>query len=153
VTQKTARRLVLILVIALAAYFILVGYRGFSLIGDGAWYLKVFGVVILAFPLIGAWVVVAEIRFGFTTQLLAEELNAEGASPEPEMPRLPSGRIDRDAADAHFERRKAEVEADPANWRGWYYLAIAYDLAGDRKRAREAMRTAAERRFSSKRVK
>jgi hypothetical protein len=152
VSQKTARRLVLILVIALVVYFLLIGYRGFSLIGDGAWYLKVFGVVVLAFPLIGAWVVVAEIRFGFTTQLLAEELNAEGDPADPELPRLPSGRIDRDAADAYFAQRKAEVEADPADWRGWYHLAVAYDLAGDRKRARQSMRTAAERRFSSKPV-
>ena len=147
---KTAKRLTVILVLSLAAYFILIGYRGFYLIGRGAWDLKVLGVVVLAFPLIGAWVVVAEIRFGFTTQLLAEELNAEQAPTEPEMPRLPSGRVDRAAADALFEQRKAEVEADPDNWRGWYYLALAYDLAGDRKRGRAAMRGAAERRFSTK---
>jgi Flp pilus assembly protein TadD len=53
--------------------------------------------------------------------------------------------VDRRAADALFEQRRLEVEADPANWRGWYELALAYDLAGDRKRARAAMRTALER--------
>jgi hypothetical protein len=151
VTQKTAKRLVLILVLALTAYFILIGYRGFSLIGRSAWDLKLLGIAILVFPIVGTWLVVAELRFGFTTQLLAEELNAEGASAEPEMPRLPSGRVDRDAADAFFAVRRTEVEANPSDWRGWYYLAIAYDLAGDRKRAREAMRTAAERRFANKR--
>jgi len=147
VTQKTARRLTLILVVALLTYFILIGYRGFYLLGRSAWDLKVLGVVVLAFPLIGAWVIVSEVRFGFTTQLLAEELNAEGADPEPELPRLPSGRVDRAAADALFERRRVEVEADPSDWRGWYYLGVAYDLAGDRRRARAAMRTAAEHRF------
>ena len=35
---------------------------------------------------------------------------------------------------------RTEVEAAPEDWRGWYRLANAYDLAGDRKRAREAMR-------------
>ena len=30
----------------------------------------------------------------------------------------------------------------PQDWRGWYALAHAYDLAGDRKRARSAMRHA-----------
>lgn len=149
-TQKTARRLTLILVVGLLAYFIVIGYRGFYLIGRGAWDLKLLGVVVLAFPVIGAWIVVAEIRFGFTTQLLAEELNAEGAPPEPEMPRLPSGRVDRTAAEALFDVRRSEVEADPDNWRGWYYLALAYDLAGDRRRARAAMRTAAENRFAKK---
>lgn len=149
-TPKTARRLTLILVVALIAYFILIGYRGFYLLGRSAWDLKLLGVVVLAFPLIGTWVIVAELRFGFTTQLLAEELNAEGADPEPEMPRLPSGRVDRAAADAYFELRRVEVETNPADWRGWYYLAVAYDLAGDRRRARASMRTAAERRFSHK---
>ena len=147
---KTAKRLTVLLVLALAAYFILIGYRGFYLLGRGAWDLKLLGVVVLAFPLIGVWVVVAEIRFGFSTQLLAEELNAENAPTEPEMPRLPSGRVDRAAADALFEERKADVEANPADWRGWYYLALAYDLAGDRRRARATMRRAAELRFSAK---
>ena len=39
---------------------------------------------------------------------------------------------------------RAEVEAAPDDWRGWYRLAHAYDLAGDRKRARSAMRQAIE---------
>jgi Flp pilus assembly protein TadD len=34
------------------------------------------------------------------------------------------------------------VERAPDDWRGWFRLAQAYDLAGDRKRAREALRTA-----------
>jgi hypothetical protein len=151
VTQKTAKRLVLILVLGLVAYFVLIGFRGFSLIGRSEWDFKLLGIAILVFPIVGTWLVVAELRFGFTTQLLAEELNAEGAPAEPEMPRLPSGRVDREAADSVFTARRTEVDANPAEWRGWYYLALAYDLAGDRKHAREAMRTAAERRFANKR--
>ena len=145
---KTAKALTGLAVLALVVYFILIGYRGFYLIGRGAWDLKVLGVVVIVFPLIGIWVVIVELRFGFTTQLLAEELNAENAPTEPDLPRLPSGRVDRAAADAHFETRRAEVEANPDDWRGWYYLAVAYDLAGDRRRAREAMRHAVNRRYS-----
>jgi len=37
-----------------------------------------------------------------------------------------------------------QVEAAPEDWRGWYRLGHAYDLAGDRKRARSAMRQAIE---------
>jgi Flp pilus assembly protein TadD len=60
------------------------------------------------------------------------------------LPRRASGRIEREAADAHFEVIRTEVEAAPDDWRGWYRLAQAYDLSGDRKRARSAMRHAIE---------
>jgi predicted alpha/beta hydrolase len=49
------------------------------------------------------------------------------------------------AADARFGRRRGEVEAQPDDWRRWYRLALANDDAGDRRRARTAMRTAIER--------
>ena len=107
--------------------------------------LRVLGVAVLALPVIGIWVVVAEVRFGRATERLAHRLDEEGVPPEPEVARLPSGRVDRAAADALFERTRVVVEADPDNWRGWYQLALAYDLAGDRRRARAAMRTAIDR--------
>ena len=96
---------VIVLLVALAAYFVLIGYRGIYLLGQGRWELKVLGVAVLILPLIGIWVVVAEVRFGLASQRLAERLLAEGetASP-PEIPRLPSGRPDRKAADAVFEQ-------------------------------------------------
>ena len=61
-----------------------------------------------------------------------------------DLPRRPSGRIERDAADALFATVRAEVEADSDDWRRWYRLARAYDYAGDRRRARDAMKTALE---------
>jgi Flp pilus assembly protein TadD len=73
---------------------------------------------------------------------MAERLDAEGVPADEIAPRLPSGRVDRNAADARFDLRRVEVEADPADWRGWYRLALAYDDAGDRRRARAAMRHA-----------
>ena len=60
------------------------------------------------------------------------------------LPRMASGRIERDAADALFQTVRAEVEAEPDNWVRWYRLARAYDYAGDRSRARETMRKAVE---------
>ena len=60
------------------------------------------------------------------------------------LPRRPSGRFQRDAADALFSTVRTEVEADPGDWRRWYRLARAYDYAGDRRRARETMKTALE---------
>jgi len=137
-----ARRTVALLVLALAAYFALIGYRGVYLLGQHSAGLKTLGVAVLVLPLVGIWVIVAEIRFGFATERLAKRLDAEGAAPDDEPARTASGRIDRASADALFERRAADVQAAPDDWRGWYRLAIAYDWAGDRKRAREAMRTA-----------
>ena len=137
----TARRVVVALVLALAAYFALIGYRGAYLVGQHSAGLKVLGIAVLVLPLIGVWVVVAEVRFGFATQRLAVELNED----EPDLPRTASGRVDRAAADALFDARRGEVEAAPEDWRSWYRLAVAYDYAGDRRRARDAMRTAIAR--------
>lgn len=138
----TAKRLVVVLVAALAAYFAIIGYRGVFLLGEHRWTLKLFGVAVLVLPLIGAWVAAAEVRFGFATQRLGARLDEEGSPPEPDLPRSTGGRVDRVAADALFEQRRTEVEAGPGDWRAWYRLAVAYDLAGDRRRARSAMRTA-----------
>jgi hypothetical protein len=141
----TARRAVALLVVALATYVVLVGYRGVFLLDESSIILKALGAAVLVLPVIGVWVVGTEIRFGLATQRLARRLDAEGVPPEPELPRRPSGRVDRQAADALFEQCRHEVEDEPADWRRWYRLAVAYDIAGDRRRARAAMRTAIAR--------
>ena len=137
---------VIVLVAALAVYFVLIGYRGLYLLGQDRWVLRLLGAAVLVLPLIGIWVVVAELRFGLASQRLAERLIAEGESAQPpELPRLPSGRPDRSAADALFAAQRELVEAAPDDWRGWFRLAQIYDLAGDRRRARAALRTAIEK--------
>ena len=136
------KRVVALLVAALAVYFAVIGYRGIYLLGQHGLSLKLLGVAVLLFPLIGLWVVVAELRFGRATERLARALPDE---PEEPLPRTPSGRIDRAAADARFAVRRSEVEAAPEDWRCWYRLAVAYDEAGDRRRARAAMRTAIDK--------
>lgn len=140
----TGKRLVALLVAALAVYFALIGYRGVYLLGQDRVALKVLGGAVLVLPLIGIWVVVAEVRFGAATERLARALGEEHDDAEP-LPRMPSGRVDRAAADARFAERRAEVEAAPDDWRRWYRLALAYDDAGDRRRARAAMRTAIDK--------
>lgn len=133
------------LVLALAVYFWLLAERALALIGGGGFAGIALGVGVVLLPVIGVVVVVFELRFGRRTQVLAQRLAAAGESAgEPDLPRRPSGRVDRDAADAHFETVRADVEAARADWRGWYRLARAYDLAGDRHRARGAMRHAIE---------
>jgi len=137
---------VAVLVLALAFYLVLIGYRGIYLLGQDRWVLKALGVAVLVLPVIGCWVVVAELRFGLASQRLEHRLRAAGEPVGvPELPRLPSGRLDRGAADAWFDRQRVVVERAPEDWRGWFRLAQAYDLAGDRRRARAALRTAIDK--------
>ena len=93
-------------------------------------------------PVIGLWAMIATLRAGFAHQKLARLIAEDGMELDASaLPRRPSGRIERDAADALFDTVRTELEADPDDWRRWYRLARAYDYAGDRRRAREAMKT------------
>lgn len=105
------------------------------------WIANVLGVAVVAIVVFGLWSLVRELRFGANTEKLARILETEGRLPEDTLPRV-RGRIDRDAADREFEIYRAETESDPDNWRSWYRLGLAYDAAGDRKRARAALRDA-----------
>ncbi|KOX20350.1 membrane protein [Saccharothrix sp. NRRL B-16348] len=137
------RTVAFLITAALAVYFVLLGGRAVVLLGTGDPVGIGLGVGVLVLPLIGAWIAWTNLRFGFTTERMARQLDAEGALLDTsELPRRPSGRVDREAADAWFEERRVDVEARPEDWRAWFLLAQAYDLAGDRGRARETMRTA-----------
>jgi tetratricopeptide (TPR) repeat protein len=139
------RLVVGLLVGALLVYFWLLTDRALALIATGSAAGIALGIGVLLLPILGAILVTFELRFGWRTQILGRRLAAEGGLPDDsELPRRPSGRVQRDAADAHFDVVRTQVEAAPDDWRGWYRLAHAYDLAGDRKRAREAMRHAIE---------
>ena len=130
---------------ALIVYFWLLTSRALILIGSGEPLAVALGIGVLLLPIIGVVLVVWELRFGWQTQNLARRLAAQDRLyDDSELPRRASGRIEREAADAHFEVIRTEVEAAPDDWRGWYRLAQAYDLSGDRKRARAAMRHAIE---------
>ena len=140
-----ARNVALLLTAALVVYLFLLADRAFALFKTGTGAGIALGAGVLLLPILGIWVVVVTWRNGMQIQRLSRRLDAEGALPDvSDLPRRPSGRVDRDAADAWFEERRAEVEADQGNWRAWYKLAYAYDIAGDRRRARETMKKAVE---------
>ena len=105
------------------------------------WIANVIGWCVVDIVVLGIWSLVRELRFGMNTEKLARILHDEGLLPEDNLPRT-RGRIDRAAADQEFETYRAETQADPDNWRSWYRLGLAYDAAGDRKRARAALRDA-----------
>ena len=131
------------LCLALLVYFAMLARTAVALIQTATPTAVALGVGVLLLPIVGAWVMVATLRSGLAHQRLARLVAEDGAELDvSDLPRMPSGRIQRDAADALFQTVRAEVEADPQDWRGWYRLARAYDYAGDRGRARETMRKA-----------
>lgn len=135
-----------LLVAVLVAYLVLAGSRGVLLIQQGTAVTVPFGIAVLALPLIGGWFLYQTTRFARAAQRLARQLEAEGGLPEDELVRTPSGRIDRDSADAVFRKRRAELEAEPDDWRSWFRLAVAYYDARDSSRARRSMQRAIELR-------
>lgn len=138
----TARTVAWILAGAVAVYLVFTAARAWVLIATGDPIPVLLGLAVIVIPLIGAWMLWRELRFGIRTQQLGRELGAEGGLPVDDLPRTASGRIERDAADARFAEYQQQVEQAPGDWRPWYRLAIGYDDARDRKRARAAMREA-----------
>lgn len=137
--------LIAFLCVAMLGYFVLLGRLAFTMIGSGRPAAVGLGAALLIMPVIGLWAMIATLRAGFAHQRLARLIAADGMELDTsDLPRRPSGRIERDAADALFATVRTEVQDDPDDWRRWYRLARAYDYAGDRRRAREAMKAAVE---------
>jgi hypothetical protein len=132
--------IVAILVVAVAVYMVIVGYRGFQLIATGDTVGIVLGSSVLILPAMGCYVLWRELQFGNRSAKLATALQEQGRWPTEVLPTRPSGRPRRDAADAVFQTRRVEAERAPDDWRAWYRLGLAYEDAGDRKRARQAIR-------------
>jgi tetratricopeptide (TPR) repeat protein len=128
--------------VLLALYLVLVADRSVRLVATGEPVAIGLGAALIVLPLIAAWALMRELLFGIRTERLVRELEAEDGLPEDELPRRPSGRPDRAAADAEFDRYRAEVDAEPESWRAWFRLGLAYDASGDRRRARAALRRA-----------
>ena len=126
----------------LVVYFVLVGSRGVLLIQQGTPVTVAFGTSVLVLPLIGVWFLWRTTRFARAANRLARELEAEGGLPVDELKRTPSGRIDRESADAVFTQRQTEAEDSPHDWRVWFRLAVAYHDARDTPRARTTMQHA-----------
>lgn len=138
----TTRIAVLVMAVLLAVYIVLVGQRAVLLVQSGDSVGVTMGIVLLVLPLLAAWGLGRELWFGVKAQRLGTRLEREGGLPDDEVTVRPSGRVLREEADAVFPRYRADAEAHPDDWRAWYRLGLAYDAAGDRRRAREAVRTA-----------
>lgn len=131
-----------LMAVLLALYIVLVGQRAVAFIQTGLPIGIGIGVALVVVAVIGALLLVLEFRFGIRITRLGARLEREGAAPADVVPVRPSGRPEREAADELFPTYRAAVERDPSDWRAWYRLGVVYDAAGDRNRARAAMRTA-----------
>ncbi|HEV7948568.1 MAG TPA: hypothetical protein VGP24_02250 [Glaciihabitans sp.] len=126
----------------LVLYLVVVMQYAIILLTSGVAIAVAMGVALAVLPLIGAWLLYAEIMFVIRAQKLVDILAAAGELPIDDLPRLPSGRPDPVAADEQFPQYQAEAEARPTDWKAWLRLGLAYDASGDRKRARWATRYA-----------
>ncbi|MDR7112617.1 MULTISPECIES: hypothetical protein [Microbacterium] len=138
----SARIGVAVMAALLALYIVLVGQRAWLLLVSGDPVGIAMGAALVVLPLIAAWALGRELWFGVRAQQLGKRLEAEDALPQEEVAVRPSGRVMREDGDAVFPAYRADAEAHPDDWRAWYRLGLAYDAAGDRRRAREAVRAA-----------
>lgn len=138
----SARVGVVVMTAILALYLVLIGQRAWLLLTSGDAVAITMGVALVVIPIIGAWAVGRELLFGMQAEKLARRLEAEDALPTEQIDVRTSGRPLRDQADELFPAYRADVEQHPEDWRAWFRLSLAYDGAGDRKRAREAARRA-----------
>lgn len=98
------------------------------------------GVALMVLPLLGFWGLWRELQFGWRTERLVKQLEAEQLLLE--LPGAATGPEARRYADEAFPALQDAVIAEPDSWRAWLRLALGYDAAGDRKRARTAARRA-----------
>jgi cytochrome c-type biogenesis protein CcmH/NrfG len=133
------------LCVAMIVYFVMLGRIAVAMIGSGEPAAVGLGLALLIMPVIGLWAMIATLRAGFAHQRLARTAREAGMELDVSaLPRRASGRIERAAADQLFDTVRTELDEDPDNWVRWYRLARAYDYAGDRSRAREAMKKAVQ---------
>jgi cytochrome c-type biogenesis protein CcmH/NrfG len=138
----SARVGVAVMAVLLAVYIALVGQRAWLLLTAGDPTAIAIGAALIVLPVIAAWALGRELWFGVQAQRLGRRLESEGGLPTDDVAVRPSGRVVREDADAVFPAHRAHVEAHPEDWRAWYGLGLAYDAAGDRRRARDAVRRA-----------
>lgn len=103
---------------------------------------KVMGFFILVFPILAIWLIIREFVFGVQIERFATKVESQGKWPHFAFELRPSGRPTRESADRVFASFAENANANPESALAWFSLGLAYDAAGDRPRARKAMRKA-----------
>jgi hypothetical protein len=132
-----AKRIAFILAAVLAVYLGFAFSRGIDLLKTDNSSVKLLGLCVLVLPLLGGWLVIREVRFGFKSSNMGQQIT-EGLLPSQEIkPRSPE-------ADTYLESAVARTKDAQDDWQNWFCVAIGYDLVGERKLARESMQYALE---------
>lgn len=119
-------------------YVVLLGQKAVLLLLEDNWVAKAMGAALIFLPLVAAWAILIEVKFGID----AERLASSNTQPQLSFELRPSGRPTKESAQAEFERIKALVSQDLENWELWFRLGECYDASGDRKLARKSIRKA-----------
>ena len=127
-------------------YVVLLGQKAVLLILDDNWVAKAMGFALLVLPIVAAWAILTEVKFGID----AERLAKTNSQPQLQLEVRASGRATKESAQVEFERIKALVSQDLDNWELWFRLGECYDASGDRKLARKAIRKAIKLANNSK---
>ncbi|TQK19216.1 tetratricopeptide repeat protein [Microbacterium sp. SLBN-154] len=141
----TTRIGVAVMAVLLALYIALVAQRAWLLLTSGDPVGIALGAGLLLLPVIAAWALWRELAFGIGAERLGRRLETEGGLPVESVTIRPSGRPIREDGEAVFPTYRDAVEQNPSDWQAWYRLGLAYDAAGDRRRARQAVREAIRR--------
>ena len=135
----------------LAVYLFLTSSQAVNLIASKNPVGIAMGAALLVLPVVALVGVVAEWLFATRVAGLEKRVNQDALWPEFNFDLRASGRPTRESADREFARFANKAERNPADWHSWFNLSLAYDAAGDRRRARAAMRKAvALTRFEAK---
>ena len=123
-------------------YLVLMTNQAITLIMVDNAIAKTMGFVLFGLPAVGIWSIVRELKFGLQVEKLAKEVRDENVWPRFDLELRPSGRPIRASAEKNFAEFAELAEKSPDDWHSWFNLSLAYDAAGDSRRARGAMRTA-----------
>lgn len=119
-------------------YVVLLGQKAILLLLDASFVAKAMGVALLVLPVVAAWAILTEIKFGMD----AERLSRTNTQPQLEFELRPSGKPTKESAQREFEGIKSLVSQDLSNWELWFRLGECYEASGDRKLARKSIRKA-----------
>ena len=131
------------LMLALTLFYVFTLFsRGLILLSEPNPLAVAMGIGIIVFPLFALWALYAEIRFGLSSQKLQKRVVSMNI-PGLDLDLRASGRATKESAEAELLRVQGLAEGSK-DFTVWFLLGEAYDAAGDRKRARSAMRKAIE---------
>ena len=133
---------VFFLTLLTALYFLVLGNTAVVLASQENLVAKVMGISLFVLPAVALWGIILELRFGFQSEQLAKQIQAEGKWPVVATETMPSGRPVKSSALALFDGFKQAADANPTSYLAWFNLAMSYDACGDRARARKALRKA-----------